>query len=121
MKGDDATGHLPPTGVFNDFIAHLLGIHAHRDPVSGYEKHSGVFGRFFPFWKIGHNFCRTIFQTLSGLARQFHQSAGRRLFTGDPLPDIFAFTSGQAAEERHGQISYCRRQTTLGQTKLLFF
>ena len=51
--------------------------------------------------KLIHNFCRTLFQTPSGLTAQSLQSAGRRPFTDKPLPEICALTSRQAADERH--------------------
>ena len=82
--------------------------------------HRGVFGQFFLFSKFVHNFCRTLFQTPSGLAAQSHQSAGRRPFTDEPLPVICALTSGQTAEERHGQTGCRRCQVAFGQSKLMF-
>ena len=64
--------------------------------------------------KLVHNFCRTLFQTPSGLAAQSYQSADRQLFTGEPLPGICAFTNGQAAGERHAQTCGGRCQVAYG-------
>ena len=84
-------------------IALFLLVHTQHDPIEGGLDCGRLLGQFLLIAKIGHNLVRTLFQTTSGFASQPRRGADRRAFATDPLSDSRTLTSGQAAEEHHGQ------------------